>query len=145
MPYYDVANLVTVTKMTMIRRNPLWLCKIHCCLNPARILPQKLCSDLGCSGSIASSCSAVSAALKVSRRSAQRSQQLHNLTILSVKSRTILKAPPYLQVLSGAPQNTLPEFESTLLSSRGVWEQLEVLGSTCEVARTNLHFADVQS
>jgi len=57
MPYYDVENLVAVTKMNMIRRNALWLCRNHCCENTASSLPQ--------------SCAAVSAALKVSHRAAQ--------------------------------------------------------------------------
>jgi len=39
MPYYDVANLVTVTKMNMIRRNALCLCKNHCSENTASSLP----------------------------------------------------------------------------------------------------------
>jgi len=38
-------------------------------------------------------------------------------------------------VLSGAPETALGESESTLLSSRGVWEHLEVLRETAEVAR----------
>jgi len=62
MLYYDVANLVTVTKMNTIRRNALWLCKNHCCEITASSLPQ--------------SCAAVSAALEVSHRAAQRSQPL---------------------------------------------------------------------
>jgi hypothetical protein len=55
-------------------------------------------------------------------------------------------------VLSGAPENALSESDSTLLSSRRTWEQLESLGSTGEVYRsvwevvcgfrTYLHFAD---
>jgi len=39
-------------------------------------------------------------------------------------------------VLSGAPDNALAESESTLHSSRAVWEYPEVLGSTGEVARS---------
>jgi len=39
-------------------------------------------------------------------------------------------------VLSGAPENALSEYEITLLSSRGVWEHLEVLRSTGEVTRS---------
>ena len=62
MPYNDVANLVTVTKMNMIRRNALWLCQNHCSKNTATSLPQ--------------SCAAVSAALEVSHRAAQMSQLL---------------------------------------------------------------------
>jgi hypothetical protein len=46
----------------------------------------------------------------------------------------MLNAPPYLQVLSGAAETPLAVSESTLLSSRGVWEHLEVLRSTGEVA-----------
>jgi len=57
MPYYDVANVVTVTKMHMIRRNALWLCKNLCCENTAsRLL---LCYT------------AVSAAHEVSHRAAR--------------------------------------------------------------------------
>jgi lipid A disaccharide synthetase len=76
LPYYDVVNLVTVTKMNMIRRNTLWLCKNHCCESTAQCLPH--------------SCAAVSAALEVSGTaalevspgSAQRSEELQYLTIL---------------------------------------------------------------
>ena len=39
-------------------------------------------------------------------------------------------------MLSGAPESALTESESTLLSSSGVWEHLEVLRSTGEVARS---------
>ena len=81
-------------------------------------------------------CAAVSAALEVSCSAAQRSQELQNLTIIYVKSHSILNAPPQLQVLSGAPENALAESESTLLISRGVWEHLEVLRSTGEVAQS---------
>jgi len=62
MPYYAVANLVTVTKMNTIRRNALWLCKNHFREIMASSLPQ--------------SCAAVSAALEVSHRAAQLSQLL---------------------------------------------------------------------
>ena len=72
-------------------------------------------------------CTEVLAAFEVSRRPAQRSQQLLNLTIQIVKFRSILNAPPSLQVLSGAHVNALAESESTLQSSSGGWEHLEVL------------------
>ena len=78
----------------------------------------------------------VSAALDISRRPAQRSQPLQNLTILIVKSRSILTAPPLLQVLSGTRENALAESESTLQSSRGGRENLEVLRSTGEGYRS---------
>jgi hypothetical protein len=62
MLYYDVANLVTITKMNMIGWNTLWLYKNHCCENTASSFPQR--------------CAAVSAALEVSKRAAQWSQLL---------------------------------------------------------------------
>jgi len=68
MPYCDVANLVAVTKTNLIRRNAFWLSKNHWGENMAPNLLQ--------------SCAAVSAALEVSRKSVQRSQELRNLTIL---------------------------------------------------------------
>jgi len=77
-------------------------------------------------------CTEVLAALEVSCRPAQRSQQLQNLTILIVKFCSILNAPPSLQVLSGAWENALAESENTLQSSRGGWEHREVLRSTGE-------------
>jgi hypothetical protein len=61
----------------------------------------------------------VLAALEVSRRPVQISPQLQKLTILIVKSRSILNAPPSLQVLSGASENVLAEPVSTLLITRG--------------------------
>jgi len=48
----------------------------------------------------------------------------------------MLNAPPSLQVLSGAPANTVAQSESTLVSSRGVCEHLQVLDSTGEVAHS---------
>jgi len=106
MPYYDVANLVTVTKTNMINEVP-------CGHGTLRTTGVRLRHQ-------------------VSRRPAQRSQQLQNLTILIVKSRSILNAPPSLQVLSGASENALAQSESTLESSRGGWEHLEVIRRTGE-------------
>jgi len=62
MPYYDVANLVTVTKMNMRRQNTFWLCKNHCCETTASHLLQ--------------SWAAVLATLEVSDRAAHPSQLL---------------------------------------------------------------------
>jgi len=62
MPYYDVVNLVTVTKTNMIRQNALWLCKNHWCENTAPSLPQ--------------SCAAVSGPLELPGRAAQSSHLL---------------------------------------------------------------------
>jgi len=58
MPYYDITNLVTVTKMNMIRQNSSWLGKNHCGENIYR------------------SCAADLAVLEVSYRAAQGSQFL---------------------------------------------------------------------
>jgi len=88
MPYYDVVNLVTVSKTNMIDELP-------CGYGTLRT-------------------TGVRRQYQVSYRPAQRSQQLQNLTILMVKSRSILNAPPSLQVLSGARDNALAQSESTL-------------------------------
>jgi len=66
MPYYHVTYLVTVTKKNMIRQNAMWLCKNHCGENTAPSLLQ--------------CCTAVSTAVEASCRSAQKSQELQNLT-----------------------------------------------------------------
>jgi len=110
MPYYDVANLVTVTKTNMIDEMPCGYGTLT--TTSVRIRHQ------------------------VSHGPAQRSQQVQNLTILIVKSRSILNAPPSLQVLSGARENSLAQSESTLQSSRGGWEHLEVHRSTGEGYRS---------
>jgi hypothetical protein len=110
MPYYDGANLVTVTKTSMI--------------------DEMLCGY----GTLRTT--GVRIRHQVSRRPAQRSPQLQYLTILIVKFRSILNAPPSLQVFSGARENALAESESTFQSSRGGWEHLEVLRSTGEGYRS---------
>jgi len=108
MPYYDVANLVTVTKTNMIDEMP-------CGYGTPRTTGVRIWHQVSHRG-----CAEVSAALEVSSRPAQRSQQLQHLTILVVKSHSILNAPPSLQVLSEARENALAESESTLQSSRGL-------------------------
>jgi hypothetical protein len=110
MPYYDVANLVTVTKTNMINEMP-------CGYGTLRTTGVRIQNQ-------------------VSRSPAQRSPQLQNLTILIVKSCSVLNAPPSLQVLSGARENALAQSKSILQSSRGGWEHLEVLRSTGEGYRS---------
>jgi len=125
MPYYDVVNLVTVTKINMIDVMP-------CGYGTLRTTGVRIWHQVS-----RRACAEVWAVLKVSSRPAQWSQQLHNLTILIVKSCSMLKALPSLQVLSGARGNALAESESTLQSSRGGgWEHLEVLRSTGEGYRS---------
>jgi len=68
--YYDIANLVTVTKMNMIRQNALGLYRNHCCENMAPSLLQCY--------------TAVSAALENSCRAAQ-----HYKILLYYKSNLI--------------------------------------------------------
>jgi hypothetical protein len=110
MPNYEVANLVTVTKTNMIHDMP-WA---YGTLRTTGLLIWQ----------------------QVSHRPAWRSHPLQTLTILIVKSRGVLNAYPSLQKLSGAPENALAESESTLQSSRGAWEHLEVLKSTSEGYRS---------
>jgi len=114
MPSYEVGNLVTVTKTDMI--------------------DDELCPNRNLRSTVLRIWHQAShrAALEVPHRPAQRSLPLLNLTIPIVKSHSVLNTHPYLLVLSGAPENALPESESTLQCSRGGWEHLEVLRSTGE-------------
>jgi hypothetical protein len=73
---------------------------------------------------------------QVSHRPAQRSQQLQRLTILIVKSRSILNPPPSLQVFSRAPENAHAQSESTLPSSMGGWKHLALLWSIAQRYRS---------
>ena len=114
MPYYDVANLVTVTKTNMIDEMP-------CGYGTLRTTGVRIQNQIS---------------RRPAQRSPQRSPQLQNLTILIVKSRSILNAPPSLQELSGASENALAQSENILQSSRGGWEHLEVLRSTGEGYRS---------
>jgi hypothetical protein len=91
MPYHHVAILVTVTKTNMIDEIP--------------------------SGYGTLRTTGVTMRNQVSCRPAQRSPQLQNLTIISVKSRSILNAPSSLEVLSRACENGLAQLESILQSS----------------------------
>jgi len=110
MPYYDVANLVTVAKTNMIK-------------------------EMSCGyGTVTTT--GVGIPNQVSRRPVQRSSQLQYLTIPIVKSHSILNATPLLQVLSGARENLLAQSESSLPSSRGSWEHLQVLRSSGEEYRS---------
>jgi len=68
--------------------------------------------------------------------------------------RSIMNAPSYIQVLWGAPENTLVESQSTLLRARGpasIWKYFKALvwstwlpGRFACGFRTDLHFADVR-
>jgi len=115
MPDCDVANLVTVTKTNMIDEMP-------CGYGTLTTTGVRIWHHVS-----RRACAEISAALKVSLRPGQRSQQLQNLTIILVKCSSILNAPPLLQVLSGTCENALAESESTLHRSRGGWDHLEVL------------------
>jgi hypothetical protein len=108
MPYYDVGNLVTVIQMTMIDEMP-------CGCGMLRTTGVRIWYQVS-----RRACAEVSAALEVSSGPVLRSQQLQNLTILKVKSRSILNAPPELQVLSGAPENALAESKSTCKAPGGL-------------------------
>jgi len=144
--------------MNMIRRNALWLCKNHCCENTASSLPweysikspAELRSSHGRSRSIPQSSAAVSASLEVSRRSAQRSQKLRNLTILDGTSWMHLHN---CRCFQEHLRKLLQSLRALCLAPGGsgsVWKYLEALvmspGVSGRIAcsfRTELHFADV--
>jgi hypothetical protein len=110
MPYYNVANLVTVTKTNMIDEMACGFGTIRTAA--VRILYQVFC------------------------RVVQGFQLLQNFAILQFNACSILNAPLSLQVLLGASGNALAESESTSLNCRGSWEHLEVLRSAGEVDRS---------
>jgi len=119
MPYYDVANLVTV-KTNMIDEMPCGYVTVRTTgVSIRHQVYRRVCTE-------------VLAAHEVSCRPAQRSQQLQNLSISIVKFRSIPNASSSLQVLSGVLVNALAKPERILQRSRGGWEHLEVLWSTGE-------------
>jgi len=141
MPDYDVVIPVSVTKTNMIDEMPCGYGTLR--TTGVRIWHQVFHRVYA----------EVLSALKVSHRPVQRSQQLQNLTILMVKSCSILDIPRTLQQLSEARENVLALCESTLQSSRGGWEHLEVLKALVRATgvsrrfgydlRTKLHFGKV--
>ena len=126
MPYYDVANLVTVTKTNIIDEMP-------CGYGTLRTTGVRIRHQVSC-------------------KPAQWSPQLQNLTILIVKSRSILNAPPSLQVLSEHVRmllHSLRAFCKAPGGARSIWKYLEALGRASGVSerfahgfRTEIHFAD---
>ena len=119
----------------------MWLSnpKNYQCENTSPSLLQRLCRGLSCSWSLPQTSAEVSAAPKVDNSNCQ--------------SRSILNAPPSLQVLSGARDNALAESESTCKAPGGagsIWKYLEALVRATGVSgrfaydfQTKLHFADV--
>jgi hypothetical protein len=85
-------------------------------------LPQSLCRGLSSSHSLPQTCAEVSVAPKFGYSYSQ--------------SHSILNAPPWLQMHSGAGENALAESQSTLQTSRGGWEHLKVLESSGEGYRS---------
>jgi hypothetical protein len=117
------------------RGNALWLWnpKNHLCENMAPSLPQSLCRGLR---SFQSLPQCLGRGLSSSRSLLQPCTKIPaapKFVYCNSQSRSILNAPPRLQVLSGGRENALPQSESTLQSCRGGWEHLEVLSSSCEV------------
>jgi hypothetical protein len=84
---------------------------------------------------------------QVSRRTAQRSQQLENLTIVIVKSRSILNAHLSLQVLSGARENALAQSVNTFISNDPSFrlKHLGVLGGFDGCGRTTYPLTENQT
>jgi hypothetical protein len=111
MLYYDVANLMTVIKMNMID-------EMFCHYGTPRT-------------------TTIGIQHQVSHRAAQRTQLLYNLTILIVKSHTVLNTPPQLQVHSSAPWITVAESESTFRSSRGGCEHPKEFRGSSEGYRSD--------
>jgi len=60
-------------------------------------------------------------------------ERIHSDGAIPPRRRCFLLMYPISQILQHS-ENALAESESALLSSRGVWEHLEVLRSTGEVA-----------
>jgi len=141
MPYYDVANLVTKTKMNMINEMPcgcdtLWTTAVRIWHQVSR-----------------RACAEVSVAPEVSRRPGQRSQQLQNLTILTVNLvaswrhlhncrcfrkhlRMLLQSlKAYCKAPGGA--GSIRKYLEALVRATGVYGRL-----WCGF-QTDLHFADV--
>ena len=141
MPWYDVAHRVTVTKTNMIDEMPCGYGTLqnHWCENMAPSPLQSLCRGLSSSRSLPQTCTEVSTAPQCDYSNSQ--------------TRTILNAPPSLEVVSGAHENAVAQSESTSPSSRGGWDHLEVFNSTVDRSavsgglaygfRTELCFADV--
>ena len=119
MPYHGVANLVTVTKTNMIRRNSLWVCSNHSSENTAPSLPQKLRSGVSCCRSILQSCAAVSATPEVTRKSAQKAQELQNLTIPCYSPFTEAVPPRRDRSIRGVPPSV-----NGLVHSRNVYTKV---------------------
>jgi len=117
--YHNSSIIIAARRRPLtIRHNALWLCKNHCCENMASSLPQ--------------SCAVVTAPLEVSHSGGQRSQFVSKSPADLRSGRRSSKI--WLSSMEH-PEYALVESESTLLSSRGVWERLEVLRSTGDVAR----------
>ena len=76
MPYYEVANLVTVTQTNMIHDMP-------CAYGTLRTIALRIRHQVS-----------RRAALEVSHRPPRRSHPLQKLTILILKSRSVLNAHP---------------------------------------------------
>jgi len=83
-------------------------------------------------------CAVVSAALEVTPRPELRSGLCFSRSLPQISTEAS-GAPKFeypISQISKHPENALAESESTLLSSRGVWEHLDVLRSTGEVAQS---------
>jgi hypothetical protein len=113
MPYYEVVNLVIVTMKNMIENMPLvyWILSTTSLKIRDQIFLRADFYDY--------------------LRPGQVSQTLQHWTMLTVNSCSVLNAHLSLQVLSEAPETALAESEITLRNSKGAWEDLKVLKSSC--------------
>ena len=72
------------------------------------------------------------------RGSVRAVRVVRNTRVFKTETRVVadVQVPPYVQMLSGAPEIAVAESENTLQSSRGGWEYVEVLRSTGEGYRS---------
>jgi hypothetical protein len=155
MPYYAVANLVTVTKTIMINEMPCGCGTLR--TTGVRIRHQvshrpyaKVSAALEVSHR---PCTEVSVAPEVSHRPAQRSQQLQNLTILIVNLVPSWMHLHHSRRFQKHVRMLLQSFRALCKAPGGggsIWKYLEAVVSATGVSgrfaygfRTKLHFADV--
>jgi len=155
MPYYDVANLVTVTKTNMIDEMPCGYRTLR--TTGVRIWHQvsrRACAEVSAALEFSlRACAEVSAAFEVSRRPAQRFQQLQNLTIPIVHLVTSWTHHHHYRCFQEHVRLLLQSLRARCNPPRGagsIWKYLEavvratgVSGRCAYVLWTELHFADV--
>jgi hypothetical protein len=128
MPYYDVANLVTLTKTNLIHEmNP----KNHCCENTALSLPQSCAEVSSCSRSL--SCSIIWLSYKSNLVASW--MHLHNCRCFQEHLRMLFQSLRALCLAPGGPGSIWNHLGAPVRSTG-------VSGRFACGFRTDLHFAD---